>query len=140
MSIRNNPYPHLLPEDVPVWERFLKKYGSQFYQIKYDVRVGNGQPLDYPETPNYQKMAIMLTQRRIDAVGYTSAGIRVIEITRIADMKSIGQLKSYPILYREKFDPKAKVEPLLVCEELETDILPILIAENIEYVMLPLEN
>lgn len=140
MGIHNLKYPHLLPEDVPVWERFLEKYGSQFFNIKYDVRVGSGQPVGLDQPPNMRKMAIMLTQRRIDAVGYTRAGILVIEITRRADLKSIGQLETYPVLYRQKFDPRARVTPLLVAEELETDIKSILDHKGIDYVLLPEEN
>lgn len=137
MSIKNNPYPHLLPEDVPVWERFLAQFGSQFFSIKYDVRVGNGVPVSPTEPKNIQKMAIMLTQRRIDAVALSHNGIHVIEITRFADLKAIGQLEAYPILYRDRFDPRAKVSPLLVCEKLESDIEPILNQKGIDYVLLP---
>ena len=137
MSIKNNPYTHLLPEDVPVWERFLAKFGCQFYSIKYDVRVGNGRPIAPTELPNMQKMAIMLSQRRIDAVAYSTAGIIVIEITRFGDLKSIGQLEAYPILYKDKFQPRAKVTPLLVCEALDSDIKPILDQLGIDYVLLP---
>lgn len=137
MSIKNNKYTHLLPEDVPVWERFLALHGKQFYSISYDVRVGDGVPVGSSEPPNIQKMAIMLTQRRIDAVAMSPAGIHLIEITRRADLKAIGQLESYPILYKKRFDPRAKVIPLLVCEELGTDIEPILNTKGIDYVLLP---
>ena len=58
---------------------------------------------------------------RIDAVGYTQAGIYIIEITRRAGLKAIGQLESYPLLFKDKFNPRAKVIPYLVCEELKSD-------------------
>ncbi len=96
MSIKNNPYPHLLPEDVPVWERFLEAHGAEFFSIKYDVRVGKGRPLSENNTSNMKKMALMLSQRRIDAVALSRAGIHLIEITRRGDLKAIGQLESYP--------------------------------------------
>lgn len=136
MSIAKTPYTHLLPEDIPVWERFLASHGKLFYQIKYDVRVGNGRPIGRAHPKNMQKMAIMLSQRRIDAVGFSSAGIVVIEITRYAGFKAIGQLKSYPTLYKQRFDPRAKVEPLLVAEFLESDIEQILMIENIDYILI----
>ena len=137
MSIKSQPYKHLLPPDVPVWERFLAKYGHQFWQINYDVRVGNGRPISPLEPKNLQKMAIMLSQMRIDAVGYSSAGIAIIEITRKAGLKAVGQLETYPNLFRMKFDPKAKIYPILVCEEINSDIEPILKLKNIDYVVLP---
>jgi len=137
LSIYKTPFPHLLPEDRPVWERFLAIYSSHFFRFEYDVRVGQGNmpDLDLPE--NILKMSLDLTQRRIDAVGFTVAGIVIIEITRAAGLKAIGQLKTYPILYKSTYDPPQSIKPLLVCEELRPDILPILIAENIDYVILP---
>jgi len=130
-------YPHLLPDDIPVWERFLHDFGGQFYRFEYDIRVGQGTkpPDDLPD--NIKLDAKLLSQRRIDAVGYTVAGIIVIEITRAAGLKAIGQLKTYPLLYRQTYDPPQSVKPLLVCESLRPDIEPILIAENLDYVILP---
>jgi len=133
----NNLYPHLLPPDIPVWLGFLKEYGHQFHRFEYDVRVGQGRPapLTYPE--NIRQMALDLSMRRIDAVGFTAAGIIVIEITRLAGLRAVGQLVTYPILYRQTFDPKQTVNPLLVCQEIDSDIKPILIEKNIDYVIIP---
>ena len=139
MSIKNNPFPHLLPPDVPVWKRFLAKFGSMFYRIDYDVRVGDGRPVSPTEPKNIKKMAIMLSQMRIDAVGFSSAGVAIIEITRHAGLKAIGQLETYPILYQKKYRPRARIYPILVCESINSDILPILKQKQIDYVLLPEE-
>ena len=41
-NIINQKYPHLLPVDVPVWERFLSLFGDMYKSIDYDIRVGHG--------------------------------------------------------------------------------------------------
>jgi hypothetical protein len=85
-------------------------------------------------------MALDLSMRRIDAVGFTAAGIICIEITKLAGLRAIGQLTTYPILYRQTFDPKQPVTSLLVAESLDSDIEPILIEKNLDYVLLQEET
>jgi len=125
-KIYNIHYPHLLPDDVPVWQRFLAKYADNYTRIEYDVRVGVGQqpPPDLP--PNIQKMAIDLSQKRIDAVGWTPEAIHIIEITRLAGIKAVGQLTVYPILYARTYTVALPLIPVLVCEQLLPDIRPVL--------------
>lgn len=122
MSILNSPYPHLLPVDVPCWEWFLSKYGNQFELIDYDVRVGVGRDPG-PEFPdNIRTMAIDLSMKRIDAVAYMPDQIWAIEITKHAGLKALGQLIAYPLLFTLKFNPVLPVQPVLVCEDLITDM------------------
>jgi len=126
MAKLNRKYPHLLAEDIEIWLAFLETYGNRFTSFDYDVRVGKGRPAQGDHTPEIQKMAIDLSQKRIDAVGHTDGAIMIIEITPHAGMKTIGQLMTYPILYKETFNPTLPVFPLLVCRELNPDIKPAL--------------
>lgn len=136
-KLHNIKYPHLLPEDVPVWERYLDLYNSQYLRLEYDVRVGNGQPANPSLPANIQKMAIDLSQKRIDAVGWTEAAIHIIEITRRAGIKAIGQLTTYPVLYAQSFRAPLPLIPVLVCEELLPDIDPVIQRYNIKTFILP---
>lgn len=115
-------YPHILPPDVPVWERYLARGGDRHELIEYDVRVGLGRDPG-PEFPeNMRAMALDLSFRRIDAVAHDSHRITVIEITRYAGLTAIGQVMIYPILYRLTFMPSLPIVALLVAEEFESDI------------------
>jgi len=115
---RNFKYPHLLPPDVPVWEWFLYQHGHLYRRFEYDVRVGPGQNPGPEIEPRLRQSAFDLSRRRIDAVGYRPGEIHVIEITKRAGLKAIGQVTAYPILYRLTFDAPAVVKSVLVCEEL----------------------
>ena len=137
MAKLNNLYPHLLPADIELWEDFLKLHGDQFLRFDYDVRVGNGREPDGDFPDNIRKMALDLSQRRIDVVGYTDSAIHIIEVTVSGGLKAIGQLEAYPILYTEKFNPTQKLAPLLVARVIEPDIEIILNKKRINYVELP---
>ena len=137
MTFKNRFYPHLLPIDIPVWERWLEIHRLEYDQIEYDVRVGEGRPAPPFYPLNSQKMAMDLSMRRIDAVAHTPTEITVIEITKRAGLKAVGQLLVYPILYRLTFDPPVPIRPLLVTEEINTDIEAPLKALHLDYEVLP---
>ena len=74
--------------------------------------------------------------RRIDAVGYTTNELYIIEVTVSAGLKAIGQLITYPILYTETYHPTRPLHPLLITESLQPDVLPALEAHQIDYLIL----
>jgi len=57
-------YPHMLPNEIPIWERWLALYGKDFKNFRYDVHVGEGVDpgKDVPE--KYRQLAKMLTHRK----------------------------------------------------------------------------
>jgi hypothetical protein len=128
-------YPHLLPEDVPVWERFLDAYGQRYTHFEYDVRtLPHFDP--GPEWPdNYRKMAMSLSARRIDAIGHFTTGIHIIEVTTSAGLTAVGQLTTYPVLYKMTYHPQINISPLLVAESLQTGIEEVLNAHFIAFVL-----
>ena len=135
MMARNLKYPHLLPHDIIVWERYLELFGNEYNLIEYDVRVGKGRPASPGLPLNIQQMAVDLSQRRIDAVGFKDHTIDIIEITTIATTKAIGQLIMYPTLYKQTYQPTAPLHPLLVCEKLGSDVLEVLMDRDLDYIL-----
>jgi len=130
-------FPHLLSQDIIVWERFLVTHGRDYDRLEYDIRVGIGRDpgAEFPE--NTRTMAIDLSMRRIDAVGIRTDRLDIIEITTIAGIHAIGQLFAYPCLYRETFKPDLPLHPILVASELGPDILPVLLAHDLDYRLFP---
>ncbi|MCK5614442.1 hypothetical protein KAR91_71920 [Candidatus Pacearchaeota archaeon] len=135
----NRQFPHLLTADQPVWMRFLAQFGKDFTQFDYDIRVGEGRPAPEGTPAGIQKMSLDISKRRIDAIGFQPDKITVIEITRRAGLKALGQLIAYPILYQNSFSVKLPIMPLLVAEELLSDVEVALEANNIPFILLPEE-
>lgn len=136
MSIKNKLYPHLLPPDIEVWERYLKDHKAEYNFFDYDVRVGNGKDPGPKYNDTIRQMAIDLTQRRIDAIGYKNDSITIIEITRSIGLKAIGQIKVYKILYKIKFNPHLPVNTLILGEYLQSDIAPYLDESGQKYILI----
>ena len=122
MSILKTPYAHLLPEDSVVWARWLQRYGDLFQSVEYDIQVGKGRDPGAHHPANLRAMGIKLSRRRIDAVCFRPGEIHLVEITRIADLRCLGQVAAYPALYRETYQPRLQLKMAVVAEELGTDM------------------
>jgi len=74
-------FAHLLPAEAIIWARWIRLYGAGWERFDYDVRVGEGRPVDPAWPPEIQRMARTLSQKRIDAVGYIGTVPTIFEVT-----------------------------------------------------------
>jgi hypothetical protein len=129
-------FPHLLPPDVPVLIRWITLHQNEINWIDFDVRVGEGRPAPEGTPANLHQMALDLSKRRIDVVAGINDKIIIVEVTRVAGFTALGQLLTYPSLYKRSFNPNVPIEPLLICEEVLPDVLAVLIDMGIKYEIL----
>lgn len=114
--------PHMLAPDIPVWYRFLDKWGPLFLKLYYDSFLGGPLLTPEEELDPMKRMWRANTSKRTDAIAETEKEVWLIEVANYPGMRAIGQLHTYQALWLE--DPKImKIERMvLVCERLDTDI------------------
>lgn len=119
---RGDP-PHMLARDVPVWYRFLEKWGSQFLNIYYDCLLG-GPLLDAEEKKDPLKwMWRVNLAKRADAICELTDQVWIIEVAADPGLRFLGQLQIYRTLWLRD-PPIVKIEmPVLVAETIDPDIL-----------------
>jgi hypothetical protein len=115
-------YPHLMPLEVPIWERFLASGQLDFLRVAYDVHVGEGAPIPDDATPSEVRQIRAITRKRIDAVGETRDAIWIIEVKPRAGHAAIGALLNYQRLYQREYRPRKPLRLAVVCERLEWDV------------------
>ena len=115
-------YPHLFPKDIPIWERYLKKFGADYVGFDYDIKVGSG--IEPPESATEADMRLIagVYKKRIDAVGYTSDRTDIIEVKPAATFSAVGQVLGYAALYRTEFPNQPAVTPVLLTDFETPDI------------------
>lgn len=133
MALKNRKYPHLLPESIIIWERWLAIHKQEYSYFDYDVRVGGGRDPGPDYQPNIRQDGIDLSKRRIDAIGYKPNYITIIEITPLADLKCLGQILAYPILYQQTYNESLPIRSLIVTERIGTDLLSTIRKHEIQY-------
>lgn len=119
--LNKDRYVHMLPDDIIVWEQFLLSPHNIYDHFDYDVRVGDGRDPGPETDEKYRKLGILLSQRRIDVVGFHQTHLAIFEVTREAGLKALGQLTAYPILFQAKYKPNIALKPILIAETLQSD-------------------
>lgn len=114
--------PHMLQPDIPVWWRFVARYGRQIEALYYDCLLGGVELSPEDERDPMKRMWRATTAKRADAIAATRDELWIIEVSDYPGMRAIGQLLTYQTLWLE--DPKiAKIERLLlVAGQIDTDV------------------
>lgn len=118
---RGNP-PHMLAPDVPVWFRFLKKYGPYFTALYYDCLLGGPFLTPEQEKDPFQKMWRFNTSKRADAIADLETEVWIIEVASYPGLRAVGQLQVYQSLWIED---QAILKPerlVLIAERIDNDL------------------
>lgn len=127
-------YPHMKPEDVAIWERFLAAYPNYFETCDYDVAVGAGRMPAEPQAENDARGWAALTRKKIDVVGYTKDFIAVIEVKPRARANALGQVWMYDELYREDYQTNLPVRNIIITDDIDPDTLKVAKTGDIEMI------
>lgn len=127
-------YPHMLDEDIPIWNRYLDLFGYQFQRIYYDVRVGGPDPGIFGDDVTYGTMWYQLNAKRIDALAEKDNDLWLIEVSVRPGLRAVGQLLTYMSLWAT--DPKIlkPVIPYLVCQQLDPDLAFVLKSQALSWI------
>jgi hypothetical protein len=126
-------YSHILEPDRTLFQLFIESNLYPYTNLDFDVRVGTGRDPGPTFPDHIRRMAIHLSQRRIDCVAHTLTFIHIIEVTYSAGLTSLGQLMAYPSLYAKSFPTPLPIIPLLVCHDFQTDAQQHFIDQAITY-------
>ena len=105
-------YPHLMVGDIAIWEEFLVSVFNVFDSFDYDVHVGEGITPSKDWSPEIQAMAMALSEKRIDVVGWEGDVPTIIEVKPSASLSAIGQILCYRELFSARFPTEAR--PLIM--------------------------
>jgi len=129
-------YPHMIQDDKRVWESFMNEYPDRFESVDYDFRVGTGAEIPDGTESNYSRMITMLSQKRIDAIGWVGDHPTIIEVKGRAALGTIGQIIGYKMLFEQAFKKIEKPEVLIICENVSRDDLAVITNQNIPLVII----
>jgi len=119
---RGDP-PHMLKVDVPIWYRFLEKYGAPFLKLYYDCLLGGPYLTNDQATDPYFRDYRVLNSKRADAIAELDDQVWIIEVSKEPGLRALGQVQVYHALWLR--DPKiAKIEKtVLVADRINKDLL-----------------
>lgn len=116
-----NKYPHMKPEDIAIWERFLLRYPDYFDTVDYDYKVGEGNMPTFRQAANMEKGWRDLTQKKIDVVGYKGDMITIVEVKPRARANALGQMWMYDELYKRQENYAGTLRNLIITDTPDPD-------------------
>lgn len=118
-------YPHMGPADRAIWERFIEKMPEAFERCAYDVVVGSGLAPEEFDAAGLPASQNRLYQRKIDALGYASNVLTIVECKPRASTSAVGQIKGYGTLFRRDYNYTGDLRLIIVTDNLmpEMDFL-----------------
>ncbi len=126
-------YPHMFALDIAIWERWLDRFATDFDGFSYDVKVGSGTPPAPDLREPFITMQSTLSKYRIDALGFKSDSIHVIEVKPDAGTIAFGQLETYIPLYIRDFNPTLPVFGIVVTDRPLPDMPELMAARGHRY-------
>ena len=115
-------YPHLKPLDIAIWERYISAKPDFWETVDYDLAIGTGAPIALGTEENMARDFKILTQYKIDVVGYKENAIDIVEIKPNAGASAIGQVKSYEALYKNYVNPSGNTRAVIITDMARPDI------------------
>jgi hypothetical protein len=130
-------YTHLLPHDAPILTAYLTEHGHRYTFIDFDLRVGAGRDPGPDFDNNIRMMALDLSRRRCDAVGWDGTTGTIIEVTNAAGTTALGQLITYANLYKQDHPNQTPPHLIIVARTMQTDMATAYTALGIEIQLYP---
>ncbi|MBA7603957.1 hypothetical protein ES703_11075 [subsurface metagenome] len=118
---RGDP-PHMLTQDVPIWYKFLEKWGSGFLNLYYDCLLGGPYLTQEEKKDPLKRMWRINLAKRADAIAELENEVWIIEVAPDPGLRVIGQLQTYRALWLR--DPKVnKIETMVLVSEVPNEDL-----------------
>lgn len=112
----------MLTPDIPVWYRYLEKYGPYFDALYYDCLLGGSFLTEEQKKDPMARMWHYNTAKRADAIAETDNETWIIEVASYPGLRAVGQLQVYRTLWREDPGIAKPDRMLLVCERIDADL------------------
>lgn len=120
-------YPHMMPRDVHIWEKYIKANPGLFLSCDYDVPIGPTPDWLDDEKDAEKARQGFLYRKKIDVVAFAPDYIALIEVKPSAGSSALGQILGYELLFRQDFPNAPRTVPMVVtnqCQNGYKDIFP----------------
>lgn len=115
--------PHMSSQDLPLWDRFQDKFGSEFLGFHFDAALGTPSEVPAGTEPNMVKMWTRLTSKRIDAVGVKSDSYWLIEVRPEAAAGALGTILTYRAAWLKDPPDNKPITSVIVSNVFDPDII-----------------
>jgi len=115
--------PHMLDNDIPVWQEWMRLYKHNYDYMLYDVKLTTIDVGDMDMEKQAVKMWMANIAKRIDVVAVKGDNIDIIEVTKRAFLRAVGQAICYREIWKSASTLKGNLTSCILCTQVDVDIL-----------------
>ena len=119
-----------------IWERFLSAHPDAYDEVAYNVKVGEGAEIPEGTDESIAFDFKVLTQRKIDVIGFKNNSIDIIELKPYAGTGAVGQVKGYGVLYKKTYDGSANPNLIVMTDVEQRDTRTVAEAEGVKLIII----
>lgn len=116
-------YPHLMPEDVAVWERFIEAYPDYYETVQYDVPVGRIPEFVKNEPDATMRAMEKLYKKKIDVLAESPRTFDIVELKPVCTIATVGQVNGYKHFYVRDEKPDREPRAVVICGAASEDVI-----------------
>lgn len=126
-------YPALIGKEVILMRQWERRHLTDYDTMDFNVYLGSGRDPG-PSYPAYiRKMAVQISQKRVDGVAWLRGVPTIIEVKDRVTASAIGQILTYQALWPFNYPESPAPTLLFVCREVEPDMVQVLQHHGIQW-------
>lgn len=122
LQVARLKYPGMLPREVLIFRTWLQSHEAEYDSFDYNTRIGTGVDPGTGWDDYLRRMAVMNSQKRLDAVAWKGTQVTLIEVKDRAGASALGQLLTYMPLWSTAHPDLPPAKMLLISNRLQPDI------------------
>ncbi len=124
-------YPGMTHVESEITRAWLRARGAQYDSVEFNVRLGEGAALQGLWSDETRRMALLLSQKRADAIARQGEVVEIVEVKVRAGLAAVGQLRGYRALYLREHPATIDVRLLVIARSCDPDSAYVYSAEGV---------
>jgi len=130
-------FPQMTVNESAIVHAWLLQFADSFDDVQFNVRVGNSIELGPGYDEATQRQAALLSQKRIDIVGFSGNSVTIVEVKLRISLSALGQLLGYALLWQAENPTVEQINLVAIGHDALIDVAEILQAHGIAVYLYP---
>ena len=129
--------PQMTVNESAIAHQWLMEHADEYDDVDFNVRVGNSLELGPEYDEATQRQAALLSQKRIDIVGFNGNAVTIVEVKLRISLSALGQLLGYALLWQAENPGTSEITLEAIGHDALIDAVEVLQAHGVQVELFP---
>lgn len=130
-------FPQMTVNESAIAHAWLMEHADEFDDVEFNRRVGNSLELGPEYDAATQRQAALLSQKRIDIIGFSGNAVTIVEVKLRISLSAMGQLMGYAVLWQAENPGTSEISMVAIGHDALIDVVEVLQAHGIAVELFP---